>query len=159
MGESNLHERMRHAAENRSYRVISELTGQNSETVRRYMQGASPSIEFVSRLCDKLGLNAHWLLTGEGPMLASEQRSAALREASPAELLSHIAGTLDRLTGRVDRIESFVQILDARVRHQKTEGMVSGEQSAEGSPGSSGDRTRARRIADALPERPPEDDA
>ncbi|MEM9083805.1 MAG: hypothetical protein AAGB34_09425 [Planctomycetota bacterium] len=149
---------MRHAAENRSYRVISELTGQNSETVRRYMQGAAPSVEFVSRLCDKLGLNAHWLLTGSGPMRADEQRSAALREASPAELLSHIAGTLDRLTGRVDRIESFVQTLEARVRLQ-AEGMISNERHDEGSEASGGDRARARFIADAVPERPSEDDA
>lgn len=175
MSTSELHERLGVVAGDRTYRVLGEMTKQNAETVRRYMQGQAPSVDFLTELCRALELNAHWLLTGDGPMRAGDARRHALREAKPQELLAAIANSLEHLTGRVDRIETYVQMLEAHVRGardrgapHRSEGTPHGEQStaqpADGAPAPgparAADRAgeRARRIADAIPERPREDD-
>lgn len=138
------------------------MTGINSETARRYMQGQAPSIEFIAALCDKLELNANWLLTGYGPMKARDQRAHALREANPAELLSAIAESLERLTTRVDRIEVYMQQLEsiARGRHRfpASGDAAQVDRDGRGEPGhpSGGEdgRLRARVVADAVAKRP-----
>ncbi len=56
--ESPLHDRLHDIAEGMSYRELGELTGTNAETVRRYMQGQSPSVEFLTALCRRKGINA-----------------------------------------------------------------------------------------------------
>mgnify|MGYP006270312449 CR=1 FL=1 len=155
----SLHDRIHAALGRRTYRSISELTGINAETVRRYMQGQAPSAEFLTSLCKNLDLNAHWLLTGEGPMRLSEQRREALREADPSELLSAVASALEGLTERDDRIETFVQTLEARVSSKSVgpgggEGEnPHGESKNTQSRGGRGSRSRAGRVADALPKR------
>lgn len=111
-----LHERIHAAVGGRTYRAIAELTGSNAETVRRYMMGQAPSAEFLAALCQAIGLNAQWLLTGRGPMKASHIKAHALSEASAAELLSAMARTLERLTDRVERLEVFVTTLEAKLR-------------------------------------------
>jgi len=103
-----------------SNRALGDSTGQNAETVRRYMQGAAPSVEFLAALCARFDLSAQWLLTGRGPMRQSETRAFVLRQANPAELLSAIAEALERLTDRVDRIELFVQTLETRLRANRS---------------------------------------
>lgn len=100
----------------RTYRALADLTGQNSETVRRYMQGAAPSTEFLAALCNRMDLNAHWLLTGQGPMRQSDTRAHALREANPSELLAAIAVALEELTRRVDRLETHLNTIETRLR-------------------------------------------
>lgn len=104
------------AAGERTFRHLGELTRTNSETVRRYMSGQAPSAEYLASFCEALGVNADWLLTGRGPMKRAEVRAHALQQADPAELLSAMAQTLERLIERVERIEVFVQTLETRVR-------------------------------------------
>lgn len=145
-----------------TYRALGEATEQHPETVRRYMQGQSPSVEFLSALCFKFDINAQWLLTGQGPVRHTETRAHALREANPSELLAAIAASLERLTDRVDRIELFVQTQETRLRAAR-------ERRAEERPPDARIREpkpetdarpgaalidRAGSIADALPERP-----
>lgn len=113
-----LHERLRIAAGTRSYRQIGDLTNTNYETVRRYMLGQSPSAEFLAATCDALEINAQWLLVGSGPMRKSEIRSHALGEAKVSELLTAMSNTLERLMERVERLESFVQMLEVHYRAQ-----------------------------------------
>lgn len=166
---SPLHERLRTIAGQRSYRVLGDLTGQNVETVRRYMLGQSPSVEFVSSLCASLGINGHWVLTGRGPIRASDIRSDALSSSTPADLLSAIAGALERLSDRVDRIEKYVQTLETRLRassppasppradtppaHEQTQGETrNAPYSGAGAPEDIG--ARALWIAGALAQRP-----
>lgn len=150
---SQLHDRLNHAAGSRSYRHLSELTGTNAETVRRYMQGQSPSIEFITSLCRSLSISAEWVLTGRGPMRRDDVRRHALREAEASELLGAMAETLDRLIDRVERLELFVQMLDIRLRAHpgvETRGIHAFE------PSTGADTVaRARSVADALPQRPP----
>lgn len=113
---SPLHDRMRTVIGARSFRQVGELTDTNPETARRYLQGQTPSVEFLSAVCERFGVNGEWLLTGRGPMKAGEIRRAALQESSAGELLRALATTVERLTERVERLELFVQTLEARVR-------------------------------------------
>lgn len=107
---------MDEAADGKTFRAIGKLTDHNSETVRRYMQGQAPSVEFVTTLCDALGLNYEWLLTGKGPMKRAEVRSHTLQQANPTELLTAVAGSLETIGTRLERLEIFVQSLEARIR-------------------------------------------
>ncbi len=191
---SALHERILAIIGDRTYRSISQITDQNSETVRRYLLGQAPSVDFLVALCNRFDVNAHWLITGQGAMKYSETMTEALRSANPAELLSAVADALERLTDRMDRLEVFVQTLDVRVRSvgmasrqasaiaASSTGTPSGGQgqqrqsagpnrngsgilpeggspNAASAPTASSAHKRARRIADALPKRPPETSA
>ncbi len=60
---------------------VAELTRHHPETVRRYLSGQSPSVEFVAALCVALRVNAQWMLTGRGPMLSDDIRTE--RSAAP----------------------------------------------------------------------------
>lgn len=100
-----LHERMLIVAGDRTYRLIGELTHTHPETVRRYMQGQAPSVEFVTALCDAFGVNPDWLLRGRGPVKAEDALAHALRIATPAQLLATIGGSIDSLTQRLTRLE------------------------------------------------------
>ncbi len=114
--ESPLHERLAAVVGPRTFRAIAELTGTNSETVRRYMQGQTPSVEFLASLCEALKINGEWLLCGRGPMKAEDVKSHALRSASGGELLGALVTAIERLTDRVDRLEVFYQTLETRMR-------------------------------------------
>lgn len=113
---SNLQQRLRAVAGHRSYREIGELTGTHPETVRRYMLGHTPSVEFLSAFSAALQVNGEWLLTGRGPTQRGDIRAHALRDANPSELLSAVAATLERLMDRVERLELFLHTLEARIR-------------------------------------------
>ncbi|TVQ63459.1 MAG: hypothetical protein EA378_01920 [Phycisphaerales bacterium] len=171
MSQSPLHERLEVAAGDRSYRALAELTETNAETCRRYMQGQSPSAEFLSAFCAALGISGDWLLTGRGPMRVADATSHALKRADPGELLGAMANTLETLGSRVDRLEVFVQTLETRVRASKAASAPSGSTgsggSGAGSLGSDGEpdgravqsdvaaRGRIDRIARVVARRPP----
>lgn len=113
---SALHERLLAAAGDRTYRHIGELTQTHPETVRRYMQGQSPGADFLASLCAALAISGDWLLTGRGPMKLDQQRAHALRDATAGDLLTAMAGTIERLSERIDRLETYVQTLEVRLR-------------------------------------------
>lgn len=113
-----LHERLRIAAGSRTYRQLGDLTSTNHETVRRYMLGQAPSAEFLAAVCGVLDINAQWLLVGAGAMKGTEIRAHSLGEAKVSELLSAMSTTLERLMDRVDRLESYMQVLETHVRAQ-----------------------------------------
>lgn len=116
MSAASLHERLTSVASGKTYRSIGDLTATHPETVRRYLQGQSPSVEFLAALCRALGINADWLLTGRGPMRVEEVRTHALREANPTELHAAMASTISVLVDRVDRLETYCQTLETLVR-------------------------------------------
>ncbi|MCC6677709.1 MAG: hypothetical protein IT436_11240 [Phycisphaerales bacterium] len=111
-----LHERLLAAAGDRTYRHIGDLTKTHPETVRRYMQGQAPGADFLAALCAALSISGDWLLTGRGPMKLDEQRAHALRDATAGDLLAAMAGTIERLSERIDRLETYVQTLEVRIR-------------------------------------------
>jgi hypothetical protein len=116
MMPDGLHERLRAAAGQRTKRTLSQLTNTPSETVRRYMTTQAPAAEFLSLFCSSLGINGDWLLTGRGPMKASDVKHHALGEARAGDLLGAMAGSIEVLIDRVDRTEKYVQTLETRVR-------------------------------------------
>lgn len=156
MKEQGLHDRLRLATGERTYREIGKQTGTHAESVRRYMQGQSPSVEFLTNVCEAFGVNGDWLLTGQGPVHQSEIRDHALRQAGTPDLLRAMSDTIGTLIQRVDRLERFVQTVETRIRANAATGGVDGRRS---DGGAADRRTQgpAERIADALPERPPRD--
>lgn len=151
MQASALHERLRTVAGERSYRELGVLTRTHPETVRRYMLGQSPSAEYLAMLCSALNINGEWLLTGRGPVNRRDIRADALREANATELLNAIAETLERLIGRVERLEVFLQTLETRLRSQRGEA-DKGVSCGHGTPEVAVPLSeRARAVADAVP--------
>lgn len=148
MQDSQLHQRLKAAIGRRTFRELGTLTSTHPETVRRYMQGHAPSVEFLATLAAALKINGEWLLTGRGPMFAADIKDHALRDANPGELLAAVAATLEKLTERVERIEVFLQTLELRLRagaaHHGEAGIVHVSD-------------RVRSVADALPQRTPPD--
>lgn len=154
-----LHERLSSALGKQTYRSLSRLTGTHPETVRRYMQGGTPSPEFLSEVCRVLSISGDWLLTGRGAMKVEEIQAQALRDATAVDLLAGLTGSMQVLIERIERLEVFVQTLDTRTRqpggrrlapsasHDTGQGEKLG---ADGSPA-------AGRIGRALAERSPED--
>lgn len=180
---SPLHERLHEVFGDKSFRSIAEITQTSHETVRRYMNGQAPSVEFLELVCRSLGVNGQWLLTGRGPKRTEHIRAHALGEANASELLSAMARTLERLTERVDRLEVFMQTLETRLRAVGTPGTTAysvastgqnahgqrsetneprqrdGEDRASegGAQSGAGVAVRARSVADALAQRPSAD--
>lgn len=152
MDQNGLHERLKTAAGERTYRQLGDLTNTHAESVRRYMQGQAPSVEFLATLCGALGINGDWLLTGQGPMLQSEIRDHALRDAGTPDLLRATSDTVSCLIDRVDRLERFVQTAETRLR---TANRTNGD-TDDGSPRVEV-KQQARRIGAAVAKRPPQD--
>ncbi|MBZ0170913.1 MAG: hypothetical protein K8E66_00895 [Phycisphaerales bacterium] len=146
--ENGLHERLKVAAGECTYRQLGKMTGTHSESVRRYMQGQPPSVEFLTGLCATIGINDDWLLTGQGPMQQSEIRDHALRDAGTPDLLRAMSDTVSTLIERVDRLERFVQTAELRLRVTGGNGETD-ERGAE-----VGVTHAARRIGSAVAERP-----
>lgn len=157
-----LHERLLAAAGDRTYRHLGELTRTNAETVRRYMQGQAPSAEFLVAFCEALGINGHWLLTGQGPMHLADVRSHELGRADPGELLAAVSATLERLIERVDRLELFVQVAETRLRAHPVGAGSTSRDTEHGRPGASvevrRDPQRVQSIAGAVAKRSRPDD-
>lgn len=116
MYASGLHERLLSIVGQRSSRHVGDLTKTNHETVRRYLSGQAPSVEFLTALCKVFGINGDWLLTGRGPIKASDAKGEALREADAGELLTALSDAVERLIGRVDRLEVLIQSMEVRLR-------------------------------------------
>ncbi len=156
MPMTELHDRLNTAAGNRSYRHLAELTETNAETVRRYMQGQPPSVEFLAALCASLAINAEWILTGKGPMRSADIRKAALRDAEASELLAAMAKTIEMLIDRVDRLELLMQMLEVRVRATPLDSTLKETLPHAQDPRAAEHTDRVRVVADALPKRSPQ---
>lgn len=116
MLDGGLHDRLVAAVGKRSYRALSELTATHPETVRRYMHGQAPSVQFVSHLCRALGISGDWLLTGRGPMRIEDTKAHALRQAELSELLAAVTASLESTLPRVERLELILQTLARRLQ-------------------------------------------
>lgn len=54
--------------------VFASLVGSSEGNIRGYInKGVTPKQDVLERIVKSLGINAEWLLTGEGPMLAEEK--------------------------------------------------------------------------------------
>ncbi|MEM7629933.1 MAG: helix-turn-helix domain-containing protein [Planctomycetota bacterium] len=165
MAHTDLHDRLRSVAGERTYRRLGELTQTHPETVRRCMQGQAPSAEFLTRLCQVFGISGEWMLTGRGAMRVDDVGTQALRQANTPDLLHALADTVTALLERIERLEVFVQTLDTRLRvagstiEPRDGGSIGGNRSREHNLGDARVARRAQRIAGSIPERasPPAD--
>lgn len=96
-----LRRRIRDAIGDRTLREVAATVGMNRETVRRYMSGATPSLEFCARLAEALDLDLHALVLNtryrERP--ASDESfgdadQITLSDASTRELCAELAERL-----------------------------------------------------------------
>lgn len=102
-----LHDRLQLAAGDLSYRQLGTLTGTHPETVRRYMQGHSPSASFLCELSEKLGISGEWLLSGRLPMKVEDIPSHVLEHADPNVLVHAVAGVVLDVLNRLDQGEKI----------------------------------------------------
>jgi hypothetical protein len=100
---SPLHQRLRRVLGAVGPKELSELIGMHPETIRRYLNGTKPSAEFVSAFCRQRGIDARWLLTGDGPM-----RYTPAVERSEVDMDPLIAAT-EELLGRSRRLERAIE--------------------------------------------------
>lgn len=94
-------------------REIAEITGVHQESARRYMRGSTPSLGFLEKLATALGVNLHWLVSGDGPMYAAASASR-LAGAGPDEL----GPLVEQLLARVEALENMVDRLQDRLDEQ-----------------------------------------
>jgi len=168
--DTTIHHRLQIAVGDRSFRSLSEITGVNHESVRRYMQGSAPSTEFLQNLCNRLGINGDWLLTGKGPVRASDMKRHALDSADANDLLTAMANTLSALIARVERLERYTQLLESHLQAKEPNDAQAFEQrrgaggaavaqaTDQGEEAERHDATRrqaAERVARAAAKRPP----
>lgn len=113
--DGDLHKRLEQVLAGRTYKSIAEMTGISTETARRYMLGQTPSAEFLAAVCEKMAVNAEWLLTGEGPARVDELAAEALKRATTAQLVGVVARHVGTLTERVERLESAVATIQRRL--------------------------------------------
>ena len=90
-------------------REIAEDTGVHPETVRRYLTGMPPSLEFVIALGRKYNLSLNWLLLGVGTIHLSDQ-ATSLDSASSRSLVDELR---TRVRVRADRMNGAVETLAA----------------------------------------------
>ncbi len=116
-----LHNRLLLAAGDLSYRQLGTLTGTHPETVRRYMQGHSPSASFLCELCLKLGISGEWLLSGQLPMKTEDVPSHVLEHADPDDLVHAVAGmVLDVLHRQDQDDQSDAGLSASKIRFSET---------------------------------------
>lgn len=167
-GHERLHDRLQAAVGDRTFRRVGQMTNTHPETVRRYLSGHAPSVDFVSRLSSSLGLNINWVLTGRGPMRQAEIKPHVLREANATDLLTHVALAIERLESRMERLERYTQVLETMIRQggppsavapvdiepKPSEGDHGNHATTQPQARSGPARSRADAVADALAERP-----
>lgn len=162
MPESGLHQRLRAAAGDRTYRAIGELTGAHPENVRRYMTVQSPSAEFLASFCRALDISADWLFTGDGPMRIPEEDKQARKRIETESILGRLAERIENLVERTGRIEVHLHTLEARLDAaiHAWPPPAAGRDAHQGGPHdphSQGQADRSGRVADALARRSPPD--
>lgn len=126
MSDTSLQYRLRAAVGRRTNREIGDMTGTHPETVRRYLHGQTPRVEFLAAFCEGLQINGDWLLTGRGRMHRTELRSQE-RRANATEQLREASAALERLIARVERMETMLKALESPTgSHRGSNGVSSG---------------------------------
>ena len=97
-----MYDRLLSACSGRSARSLASLVDISPETVRRTLRGQRPSVEFLVKLSETMGLSGDWLLTGRGPMHTKDQVAAALKQASEMQLCAELGARLERLARASD---------------------------------------------------------
>ncbi len=92
-----LHRRLLAVTRDFNLRELSELTGVSQETVRRYQEGRGPSLAFIKRVSDVLGISADWLLLGRGSPVFRTNVPVGQMDSTVDEVLDGLSRYLKRL--------------------------------------------------------------
>lgn len=72
--DKGLSDRLHKAKGDLSLNALARRLGLNQQTVHNYFSGREPSIKFALAFCGEFDISIAWLLSGAGPMRASEVR-------------------------------------------------------------------------------------
>ncbi len=115
-----LHQRLRAVTMDFNHRELAELTGVSLETSRRYSEGRGPSLAYIKRLCDALGISADWLLLGRG--------QPVYRPGVPiGQMDSSVDEVLDGLSRYLKRLHLELARAGANLQGASTQGGAAGE--------------------------------
>ena len=67
------------AADSREQREIAAAIGTSQQQVSRWKRKVNPSPEMISKFIEVLGIDGHWLLTGQGSMKSGDRSDLAQR--------------------------------------------------------------------------------
>ncbi|CAG0956104.1 hypothetical protein PHYC_00473 [Phycisphaerales bacterium] len=126
MSDTSLQQRLRAAMGRRTNREIGEMTGTHPETVRRYLHGHPPRVEFLAAFCEGLQINGDWLLTGRGRMHRTEIRPRPDRNSTADAQLEAAFTAIERIIPRIERLEVALHRLEGRAEPRpRTNGVPS----------------------------------
>ncbi|MBL0927834.1 MAG: helix-turn-helix domain-containing protein [Phycisphaerales bacterium] len=109
--------RLLQALGTRSARDIALLTGFSAETIRRYLSGRSPSLQFVVALATRSDISLGWLLLGRLPQRRSQATAHAISQASFTELFKVLIERLEPAPGDAPRPDQGGDVRAATPRH------------------------------------------
>jgi hypothetical protein len=92
-------QRLRQWIGDQSHADVARAIGMSAETVRRQVKSGRPSALLVQRLSERCGLNAHWLLLGEGHPMIEEDRGFQIASAPIGALLTATATAIASTKG------------------------------------------------------------
>lgn len=72
-----------------------------------------PSYDVLKKICAKANISGDWLLTGDGPMLKSEDISSTDKQPPKTQSTSSDDGYFDRLLHRIEELSAENAILKA----------------------------------------------
>lgn len=122
-------ERLRIALSGRTVQWLADNAGISYSTVRKYLDGSSPTVDKAASLARALGCSLDWLATGQDGQLAPSV-SAAAPGFSEAQA-SYAAGPDPELLGRIVDVVDRVH-REEQVRLQKIDlGRISAEKYSE----------------------------
>jgi hypothetical protein len=111
--DQDLLSRLNQVSQPHSYADISRMTGFHRETCRRYLTLGNPTVEFMTALCEALGVSVHWLLLGVGPVRREEVTGEWLRTVRPAELILELGRRWQDLHERLAEVQARLERLEA----------------------------------------------
>ncbi|MEZ5888089.1 MAG: helix-turn-helix domain-containing protein [Paracoccaceae bacterium] len=91
---------------------VAQRLGVRVKTVRQWEADASePRSNRLQMLAGLLGVSLRWLMTGEGEGVSAEPARTDAEALALIEELRAVRGGLDRLSGRIERIEERLRRL------------------------------------------------
>ncbi len=95
--EIALAQRLKTVAQRYTQSEIARRTGTWVSNVHHYLNGTRVPADFLVALCEKCGVNAQWLLTGEGPPYAADLAPDAGHFAADVQKLSRALDAASKL--------------------------------------------------------------
>ncbi|MCY1128418.1 helix-turn-helix domain-containing protein [Frigidibacter sp. RF13] len=91
---------------------VAQRLGVRAKTVRQWEADASePRANRLQMLAGLLGVSLRWLMTGEGEGVAAEPTRPDAEAMALIEELRAVRGGIERLSGRIERIEERLRKL------------------------------------------------